>query len=46
MLALLSENVKYNQIIETFIAISPITRIGTAQTPFRGLLANLKPLLQ
>ena len=46
MFALLSRTPLYDRIIESFIAISPITRIGGAKTIYRPLIASLRPLLE
>lgn len=45
MFALLSQTDRYNNIIETFTAISPITRIAHAKTSFRNLLNLMTPFL-
>ena len=46
MFALLSQTERYNQVVQSFTAISPITRIGSARTSFRPLIAALSPLLR
>lgn len=45
MFALLSRSPDFDHIIESFIAISPITRIGGAKTIYRPLFAALRPIL-
>ena len=46
MFALLSNTDQYNDIVEHFIGIAPITRIGDAKTLLRVLTATTRPILK